>query len=223
MLLSNLTKFEAVAARLLGLQVQSAPHYSFMSVKDIDAALRGLELDPSAPGYEEEKKKAEEAQKKMLKEAEEKQKREQEKSPALSRLLDAFEEGATVNSNESAIEAMKRKVNAAQQLEQNKGESSSSNSQQKPQIKRKSNCNFLASVFANVTIIPAGREWFVKPLSAASAAASRSAQQMVADASPQEDGDGGKADAIEYPVARIMVFTEHPDLIRRGGVISALK
>jgi len=74
--------------------------------------------------------------------------------------------------------------------------------------------------------IPAGRQWFVSPLSTSSAAASASAQAVaLKDAEEQEqNGTSGVAPpANEYPVARIMPFTDHPDLIRRGGVVSCLK
>ncbi len=218
MLLSNLTKFEPIAATLLTLQVQAAPFYNFMPTSTMNAMLNGLDADPSAPDYAETKRKADEARARIQQQLKEQEKRSQEQVPALSRLLDAFEEGSTVDSNESALESMKRKVQAAQRAQ----ESEASGSQgpelgpdgRPAKMKRKSNCNFLASVFANVTLVPAGREWFVKPLRADSAAASQAAQQEAATA---------HADAIEYPTARIMVFTEHPDLIRRGGVISALK
>lgn len=58
------------------------------------------------------------------------------------------------------------------------------------------------------------------PLSASSAATSATAQAALARG---VDGHGTTPAATEYPVARIMAFTEHPNLIRRGGVISTLK
>lgn len=70
------------------------------------------------------------------------------------------------------------------------------------------------------TKLPSGRDWFVRPINGAAAASSTSTANGAAATS-----SNGKLqlDPAEYPVARIMVFTEHPDLIRRGGVISALK
>lgn len=57
--------------------------------------------------------------------------------------------------------------------------------------------DFLASVLANVSITAAGRAALLKP-----------------DAPDRP---------TESPIAKLAGFTEHPSLIRRGGVISALK
>ena len=49
---------------------------------------------------------------------------------------------------------------------------------------------------------PAGRLFFVTP---------RQINPLKAD------------DPLEYPLSKLLAFTEHPDLIRRGGVASTLK
>ncbi|KAJ7605303.1 hypothetical protein FB45DRAFT_490612 [Roridomyces roridus] len=68
--------------------------------------------------------------------------------------------------------------------------------------KRKGNLHFLASVFANLTSSPAGREFFL---------GARPSNLLDADS------------ALEYPLAKLVAFTEHKDTIRRGGVASTLK
>ncbi|CAE6508764.1 unnamed protein product [Rhizoctonia solani] len=65
----------------------------------------------------------------------------------------------------------------------------------KEQRKRKGDLHFLASVFANVTVAPAGRLSLLSLRSGTS----------------------------EFALAKLLSFTEHPDTIRRGGVASALK
>lgn len=196
MLLSNLTKFDAVSARLLDLEVEDRPFYSFLSPLDLQVSLRGMEADPSQPDYEETKAAAEAATKRI---AESMHADRTGKMPALVKLLRAFEEGATVESStasgtnmRSRIEASKKEGESVQPVEMD--------SNGRPVLKRRSTCNFLASVFANVTVLPKGREFFVTPMAGADAQA---------------------ADA--YPIGRVMVYTEHADLIRRGGVISTLK
>ncbi|KAJ6568368.1 hypothetical protein DFH09DRAFT_1080741 [Mycena vulgaris] len=71
---------------------------------------------------------------------------------------------------------------------------------------RKGNVHFLASVFANLStasqISPAGRNFFLGP---------RVPNVL------EPDG------ALEYPLAKLLVFTEHKDVIRRGGVASTIK
>lgn len=52
--------------------------------------------------------------------------------------------------------------------------------------------------------MPAGRTFFLTP---------RLSKSL------DTDPDG----ALEYPLAKLVVFTEHKDLIRRGGVASTLK
>lgn len=66
--------------------------------------------------------------------------------------------------------------------------------------RRKSDLHFLASVFANLSATPDGRAFFLTP-----------ASDGVTDARP------------EFPLAKLVAFTEHKDTIRRGGVISTLK
>jgi hypothetical protein len=67
---------------------------------------------------------------------------------------------------------------------------------------RKGSLHFLASVFANVSAAPAGRTRFMSPINA----------DVV-----RQTGD------LEYPLSKLVVFTEHPDLIRRGGIASLIK
>ncbi|KAG6855907.1 hypothetical protein H0H87_009513 [Tephrocybe sp. NHM501043] len=66
---------------------------------------------------------------------------------------------------------------------------------------RKGDLHFLASVFANLSVAPAGRSFFL------------SAQPV----------DFSKPAELEYPLAKLVSFTEHKDTIRRGGVASTLK
>ncbi|KAH0582464.1 hypothetical protein H2248_010409 [Termitomyces sp. 'cryptogamus'] len=67
--------------------------------------------------------------------------------------------------------------------------------------KRKGDLHFLASVFANISVAPAGRNYLLSA-------------QPANVSNPSE---------LEYPLAKIMSFTEHKDTIRRGGVASTLK
>ncbi|PWN53032.1 hypothetical protein IE53DRAFT_404844 [Violaceomyces palustris] len=217
MLLSNLTKLESICGTLLDLRVQARPFYSFTTAKDAEASLIGMDVDASDPDYEKKKKAAEDYAIKLQEQA----KRAEELVPAMARLMDAFEEGATVDSQGSSLEAMRKRVREAAQAGASSDEKKvERGSEGRPKIVRKTNCNFLASVFANVTVLPKGRDWFVTPMSTSSAAASVSAQAAAA----REDSESSVApSAHEYPVARMMPFTEHPNLIRRGGVVSALK
>ncbi|KAG6910074.1 hypothetical protein DXG01_013527 [Tephrocybe rancida] len=66
---------------------------------------------------------------------------------------------------------------------------------------RKGDLHFLASVFANLSVAPAGRSFFLTARPA----------------------DISKPAELEYPLAKIVSFTEHKDTIRRGGVASTLK
>lgn len=195
MLLSNLTKFEPIAMRLLNLQVEDRPFYSFLSPLDLQIALSGMEADPSNPEFEQHKKAAEEASRRLANSMHAGSK---EKLPALVKLLRAFEEGATVETSRASNADMRARIEAAKKEGDAKPVEIDENG--RPKIKRKSNCNFLASVFANVAVLPRGREFFVT-------------QMQGADATMAE----------AYPVGRIIVYTEHADLIRRGGVISAMK
>ncbi|KAJ7708974.1 hypothetical protein B0H17DRAFT_1031405 [Mycena rosella] len=67
---------------------------------------------------------------------------------------------------------------------------------------RKGNVHFLASVFANLSTSPAGRTFFFGPRV------------------PSVLETNG---ALEYPLVKLLAFTEHKDVIRRGGVASTLK
>ncbi|KAH7885751.1 hypothetical protein F5I97DRAFT_1875120 [Phlebopus sp. FC_14] len=75
-------------------------------------------------------------------------------------------------------------------------------SEDKSKRTRKGELHFLSSVFANISTSPAGRLFFLTP----------------------RPRDATKMDSpYEYPLAKIVVFTEHGDTIRRGGVASTLK
>ncbi|KIY74235.1 DUF383-domain-containing protein, partial [Cylindrobasidium torrendii FP15055 ss-10] len=67
---------------------------------------------------------------------------------------------------------------------------------------RKASLHFLASVFANIASTNPGRTFFLTP---------RTPNFMKPDA------------AAEYPLAKIVSFTEHKDTIRRGGTASIIK
>lgn len=221
MLLSNLTKLESIGAILLNLELPARPLYNFMSNKDFEATMEAMSAEPDDPEYAVKKQRAEQHSKRLAEMT-----AAQKDVPALSLLLDAFEEGADVageKSQSATIEEMRTRARQIQQGSEQNGEGSSEKvplgPDGRPVIKRKSNCNFLASVFANVTTIPKGREFFVTRLQnsllgAAAEAASKQKDETEKTITPP---------AREYPVARLMVYTEHPDLIRRGGVISTLK
>ncbi|KAL4252871.1 HGH1 family protein [Abortiporus biennis] len=93
--------------------------------------------------------------------------------PALPLLIDAFEQAANVVETDD-----------------------------KTKHKRKGELHFLSSVFANVSVTPAGRMFFLTP----------TPSDPLKPESP-----------LEYPLSKILVFTEHKDVIRRGGVASTLK
>lgn len=67
---------------------------------------------------------------------------------------------------------------------------------------RKASLHFLASVFANISISPTGRMYFL----------------TARPTNPLKPEEG-----LEYPLAKLQVFTEHKDTIRRGGVASTMK
>ncbi|KDR67629.1 hypothetical protein GALMADRAFT_130070 [Galerina marginata CBS 339.88] len=67
---------------------------------------------------------------------------------------------------------------------------------------RKAELHFLANVFANMTVSPVGRNYFLSP-------------QPTTASKPDQ--------LLEYPLAKLVAFTEHADTMRRGGVASALK
>ncbi|EUC59763.1 cytoplasm protein, putative [Rhizoctonia solani AG-3 Rhs1AP] len=65
----------------------------------------------------------------------------------------------------------------------------------KEERKRKGDLHFLASVFANITVVPTGRLALLSL----------------------------RSETSEFALAKLLSFTEHPDTIRRGGVASTLK
>ncbi|KAI0285979.1 hypothetical protein BGY98DRAFT_944302 [Russula aff. rugulosa BPL654] len=69
---------------------------------------------------------------------------------------------------------------------------------------RKSELHFLASVFANLSTSHPGHLFFLTP---------QSSDPLKPEAAGQ----------VEYPLAKLVVFTEHKDTIRRGGVSSLIK
>lgn len=220
MLLSNLTKLESICAHLLDLQVPARPIHSLNPSQEMDEALSGMDVEADDPEFVRKKADLDAYAKRLA----EQLAKPEEQVPAMARLLDAFEEGATAESQGGSLEALKKRAQRVVTEASDSADDAISGLEKgpdgRPSIKRKTNCNFLASVFANTTVLPRGRDWFVSPLSASTQATSSTAQAALARGS---DDDGNCPPASEYPVARIMVFTEHPNLIRRGGVISAIK
>ncbi|KAI5121883.1 hypothetical protein M0805_001089 [Coniferiporia weirii] len=72
------------------------------------------------------------------------------------------------------------------------------------QRNRKGDLHFLASVFANISMAPAGRLFFLTPR-------------------PVDVLASGTDGELEYPLSELVVFTEHKDTIRRGGIASTIK
>ncbi|OXG43804.1 cytoplasmic protein [Cryptococcus neoformans] len=72
--------------------------------------------------------------------------------------------------------------------------------------KRKGDCNFLASVFANISMAPVTRQLLLTP---------RPPFPQPAEATPSEDD--------EPLLSKIVVYTGHPDTIRRGGALGCIK
>ncbi|KAJ3824662.1 hypothetical protein F5878DRAFT_658244 [Lentinula raphanica] len=66
---------------------------------------------------------------------------------------------------------------------------------------RKGSVDFLAGAFANIASVPEGREFFCTPIRL------------------NEAEDGG----VEYPLAHLLPFIDHPNVIRRGGVVSTIR
>ncbi|KAI9508162.1 DUF383-domain-containing protein [Russula earlei] len=69
---------------------------------------------------------------------------------------------------------------------------------------RKSELHFLASVFANLSTSLPGRVFFLTP---------QPLDPLIPEVSER----------LEYPLAKLVFFTEHKDTIRRGGVSSLIK
>lgn len=67
---------------------------------------------------------------------------------------------------------------------------------------RKGSLHFLSGVFANLSVTPNGRLFFLTPESI----------------DPLESSS-----QLEYPIVKLTPFTEHRDAIRRGGVVSVIK
>lgn len=171
MLLSNLTKLESVGATLLSLQLPSRPLHSFMSSQDAQATVEAMDAEPDDPEFDAKKARAERHSQRLRELAEQGD----QHVPAMSLLIDAFEEGADVAGGQSqaaTIEEMRSRAREIQQQQQQQqddsgpeeaGPGKSSGPQLgpdgRPVIKRKSNCNFLASVFANVTTVCICRVW----------------------------------------------------------------
>nr|ASF90222.1 hypothetical protein SPAR02212 [Bartheletia paradoxa] len=130
---------------------------------------------------------------------------------AIPLLLDAFVEGSEVNA--ALGEGLKEGAKAE---ESTGGEGK----------RRKGNCHFLASVFANVTILPAGRSYFLTPVPSTFALL-RLPPLPNAEPDPVSLAlsriDEGEAEGYEYPLGKLVSFLEHPDTIRRGGVVSVVK
>ncbi|WVR08722.1 hypothetical protein IAU60_005780 [Kwoniella sp. DSM 27419] len=72
--------------------------------------------------------------------------------------------------------------------------------------KRKGDCHFLASVFANISMAPSTRQLLLTP---------RPPFPRPSDAEPTDDD--------EPLLSKIVVYTEHPDTIRRGGALGCIK
>ncbi|KAF8517925.1 hypothetical protein BU17DRAFT_76224 [Hysterangium stoloniferum] len=70
---------------------------------------------------------------------------------------------------------------------------------------RKGELNFLSSVFANMSVTPSGRLFFLTP---------RSTDALTLNTHSAN---------AEYPLSRLVPFTEHPDTIRRGGIVTVIK
>ncbi|OCF45537.1 cytoplasmic protein [Kwoniella heveanensis CBS 569] len=72
--------------------------------------------------------------------------------------------------------------------------------------KRKGECHFLASVFANISMAPSTRQLLLTP---------RPPFPQPSSAEPSEED--------EPLLSKIVVYTEHPDTIRRGGALGCIK
>ncbi|WWC72725.1 uncharacterized protein I206_106689 [Kwoniella pini CBS 10737] len=76
----------------------------------------------------------------------------------------------------------------------------------KKEAKRKGECHFLASVFANISMAPSTRPLLLTP---------RPPFPSPSTAEPSEED--------EPLLSKIVVYTEHPDTIRRGGALGCIK
>ncbi|KAJ3973910.1 hypothetical protein EV361DRAFT_897323 [Lentinula raphanica] len=91
---------------------------------------------------------------------------------------------------------------------------------------RKGSVDFLAGAFANITSVPEGREFFGTPI--------RSTPFRFENEDKDEDGNGKGlgmggvggvegVEGVEYPLAHLLPFIDHPNVIRRGGVVSTIR
>lgn len=83
---------------------------------------------------------------------------------------------------------------------------------------RKSELHFLASVFANVASVS-----ILSHKRLYSHTASKSSGGRSFFLTPRPANFLKPNDSIEYPLAKLMTFTEHKDTIRRGGVTNTIK
>ncbi|KAJ7068907.1 hypothetical protein B0H15DRAFT_935345 [Mycena belliarum] len=85
------------------------------------------------------------------------------------------------------------------------------------QPRRAGGVHFLASVFANLAATPGGRNFFL-------GARARGVFDVDVQAEGAREGEGKEEEEeLEYPLAKLLPFTEHADVIRRGGVASTIK
>ncbi|KAI9633399.1 putative cytoplasm protein [Dioszegia hungarica] len=92
--------------------------------------------------------------------------------------------------------------------------------------KRKGECHFLASVFANVSTLPATRSLLLTPYSPFPNPSTFPTTSTTADASTPSDADMVDAPAPVEPeplLSKLTPHTSHPDIIRRGGCLGAIK
>ncbi|KAF9518969.1 hypothetical protein BS47DRAFT_1325043 [Hydnum rufescens UP504] len=75
---------------------------------------------------------------------------------------------------------------------------------------RKGELHFLANVFANMSVISAGRSFFFTPT-------------FPTPLPSPQTVTGDSTCVLEYPLSKLVPFIEHSDTMRRGGVISTIK
>ncbi|BEJ13477.1 hypothetical protein CspHIS471_0306510 [Cutaneotrichosporon sp. HIS471] len=108
------------------------------------------------------------------------------------------------SANEEAGQEPEREVEAVRALVQ-AFEDGASDGVKEGKGKRKGEVHFLASVFANLSMVPATRHLLLTPQPAFPAPSSTT--------TPDD----------EPLLAKIVVYTEHPDTIRRGGALGCIK
>jgi hypothetical protein len=108
------------------------------------------------------------------------------------------------SANEEAGQEPEREIEAVRALVQ-AFEDGASEGVKEGKGKRKGEVHFLASVFANLSMVPATRPLLLTP------------QPAFPAPSSAISGDD------EPLLAKIVVFTEHPDTIRRGGALGCIK